>query len=702
MTTTNMIPSQEPPRLIAAKDVVPIIKQVIKEQTDTWNHVAATINPASATFDTAIRPLINVDNETQGRIAVIAMLRYASPDQLAREASDAAIRLLRQWDAERIARKDFYHLLKAVEDKSEDVHFEDAKFLRSNIQQFTRGGHGRLDQDQVAVYLNRRNQIDELRQQCNRNYRNDDGGLWLSLDELEGVPAEDLARFSGSQDSTDVSTKDKAFVRFTRADVNAVLQYATAPSTRKEVYVSNESKVPENVDLFKQVIDLRDENARLLGYENHAAFRLEARVAKATTWVNGFLDELEDVLLRKGREEMASLLEIRKKDVPQDNDSMPPWDYDYYNRLMQERIDVKHGRISEYFPLDYSVSAMLDLFASCLQLRFVPLTADQKKDVVWHDDVQVWAVWDERDASKGVFVGYLYTDLLIRPKKHQGSQNVNLQCGYLRPDDTRVYPATILMCAFPRPTTTGCALLKHSEIVSLFHELGHGMHDLVSRTRTVMVHGHRMPPDFFEVPSVMLENWCWMADELRHMSCHYTRLNPELLDDWRRKNPGQPDPPEKIPDELLGPLVRSRNVNRALWLLRQLAFARFDMAVHSPATHEECLHLDVAEIFNDTMERLRLLPNPDAKDRGHPQSNFHHMVSGMDAGYYSYLCAAVFAADIFHHNFVENPRSQERWERYRQGILGFGGSRDEMEMLEEFLGHKPSSEYLFDSLLGLD
>ncbi|KAF5510323.1 Saccharolysin [Colletotrichum siamense] len=365
------------------------MKQVIKEQSDTWNHVAATIDPASATFDTAIRPLINVDNETQGRIAVIAMLRYASPDQLAREASDAAIGLLRQWDSERVARKDFYHLLKAVEDKAEEVHFEDAKFLKSNIQQFTRGGHGRLDQDQVAVYLNRRNQIDELRQQYNRNYRNDDGGIWLSLDELEGVPAEDLARFLSRQHSTEASTKDKAFVRFTRADVNAVLQYATTPSSRKRVYVANERKVPENVDLFKQVIDLRDENARLLGYESHAAFRLEARVAKTTTWVNSFLDELEDVLLRKGREEMRALLDIRKKDFPQDNDSMPPWDYDYYNRLLQEQIDVKHGQISKYFPLDYSVSAILDLFASCLQLQFVPLTADQKQHTVWHDNIQV-------------------------------------------------------------------------------------------------------------------------------------------------------------------------------------------------------------------------------------------------------------------------------------------------------------------------
>lgn len=126
------------------------------------------------------------------------------------------------------------------------------------------------------------------------------------------------------------------------------------------------------------------------------------------------------------------------------------------------------------------------------------------------------------------------------------------------------------MCSFPRPSDLPCVLLRHAELVSLFHELGHGIHDLVSRTSFVRFHGHRAPADFAEAPSVMLENWCWMRDELRRMSCHYSHLNPEYQVLWQAEHPGQAAPPEKIPDDLLDSLVASRSLNRALWFLRQL------------------------------------------------------------------------------------------------------------------------------------
>jgi len=570
MAATRSITPQALPRIMPTEEIVPTMKQILKEQVAVFDHVAKTVHPSAACFENVIKPLIDVENQIQGQISVIAMLRYASPDQAAREASDEAIMHLCQSGSDLTERKDLYLLFKAVKDRAEHLNFEHAKYLDSVMKGFTRTGHGRLNEDQIRLYLDRRNKTDGLKRQYKRNVRNDNGGLWLSLDELDGVPAQDLTRFSRDQDVDEFDGKDMRFVRFTRADVNAVMQYARNPATRKKMYVAKEKKLPENVALFKQITVLRDENARLLGYANHAAFRLEARVAKTTKWVNNFLDELERALLPRGRQEMQSLLERRNLDLLESEDSMPPWDYDYYNRLVLEDFNVKHNQIAEHFPLQKTVSAMLEVFASCLQLRFAPLDPELLVDSTWHEDVQVWSVWDERETSKGDFIGYLYADLLWRPNKHPGSQNATLQCGYLRGDGTRVYPATALMCSFPRPTGSGCVLLKHSEMISLFHELGHGMHDLVSRTSSVRFHGHNMPPDFFEVPSVMLENWCWTKDALRQMSCHYTKVSLEYLAEWRRENPGRDSPPEEIPDELLDPLVRSRTVNRALWFLRQL------------------------------------------------------------------------------------------------------------------------------------
>lgn len=558
------------PRIMPAAEVASTMEQILNEQVEVYNHVANTVHLSDACFENVIKPLIIVENKIQGQIAVIAMLRYASPDRAAREASDEAIMRMRESGSEITTRKDIYILVKAVKDKAKMLNFEDAKYLDSLMKEFTRSGHGRLNEDQIRTYLDRRNQIDDLRRQYNRNARNDDTGMWLSLDELDGVPAQDLARFSQGKDSDECDRKDMRFVRFTRADVNAVLQYSKNSATRKKIYVANEKKLPQNVDLFKQILLLRDENARLLGYASHAAFRLETRVAKSTDWVDSFLEELEQFLIPQGKREMQVLLDKRNLDLLESGNSMPPWDYDYYNRLVLEDLDVKHNQIAEYFPLLKTVSAMLEVFASCLQLQFTLLDPELVANSIWHSDVQVWTVWDAREAFKGSFVGYLYTDLLSRPNKHQGSQNVNLQCGYLKEDGTRVYPATILMCSFPRPTASSCALLKHSEMTSLFHELGHGMHDLISRTSSVRFHGHRMPPDFFEVPSVMLENWCWTKNELRQMSCHYTKVSPEFMAEWHRENPGRDSPPEKLPDELLDPLVKSRSVSRALWFLRQL------------------------------------------------------------------------------------------------------------------------------------
>ncbi|WYZ39755.1 hypothetical protein EsH8_IV_000096 [Colletotrichum jinshuiense] len=698
MEASRRTPPQALPRIMPAEEVVPIMKKLLKDQEAVFNHVVKTVHPSIACFDNVVKPLIEVENRIQGQIAVIAMLRYASPDRAAREASDEAIMYMRKSGSDITGRNDLYLLIQAVKEKAEDLHFEYTKYLDSLVKDFTRSGHGRLSEVEIRLYLEKRNQIDDLRRQYNRNIRNDEGGLWLSLEELGGVPPLDLARFAQNHNTDDPNRKDMRFVRFTRADINAVMQHAKSAAMRKKMYVANENKLSQNVDLFKKIIMLRDENARLLGYASHASFRLENRVAKSTSWVSSFLDELEQVLLQHGKQEMQVLLERRNLDVSDSGSSMPPWDYEFYNRLALEDFNVKHTRISEYFPLQHTVSAMLDIFAACLQLQFIPLSTEIDAHSNWHEDVQVWSVWDEREASKGDFIGYLFADLLWRPNKHQGSQNVNLQCGYLKSDGTRVYPATVLMCSFPRPTASCCALLKHSEIVSLFHELGHGMHDLVSQTATVRFHGHRMPPDFFEVPSVMLENWCWSKNELRQMSCHYTKLSTEYLAEWRRINPGQSDPSERIPDELLDPLVRSRSLNRALWFLRQLAFARFDMAVHNLSTPEEGLKMDPGKVFNEFMETLRLLPNPKPEDQGHPQADFHHLVSGMDAGYYSYLCAAVFAADIYQNTFAQDARSQTAWEKYRRGILEYGGSRDEMVMLEEFLGHRPCSEYLFRNL----
>ncbi|EWY97090.1 hypothetical protein FOYG_05572 [Fusarium oxysporum NRRL 32931] len=228
-------------------------------------------------------------------------------------------------------------------------------------------------------------------------------------------------------------------------------------------------------------------------------------------------------------------------------------------------------------------------------------------------------------------------DLLSRDNKYKGNQNVNFQCGYLKHDGSRVYPATLLMCSFPPPAPSACTFLKHSQIISLFHELGHRIHDLLARTNHVAFHGHRSPPDFAESLSVILEKWCWMKPELKRLGLHYTRTDLHLKEKWLREHQGEELPPERIPDDMIKRLIEGYQVMRSLCYLRQMVYARFDMTVHHPKSHTELVNMDFTKVFIDLLEQLWLVCAPRPEDQGFPHADLGHLVSGYDAGYYSYL-----------------------------------------------------------------
>jgi len=191
-------------------------------------------------------------------------------------------------------------------------------------------------------------------------------------------------------------------------------------------------KVPQNAELFKRMVHLRDQNARLLGHKSHAAFRLPNRMAESTEWIEQLLDTISGKLLPHGKRDFGRLEDKKRDHLAADNahpgeTKLESWDVAYYRRLIEEEAAVDHKRISEYFPLRHTVGAMLELFASGLQLHFSPIFAEELKGSTWSDDIEVWSVWDKRADANGAFIGYLYADLLERPNKYKGNQCVNLQ-----------------------------------------------------------------------------------------------------------------------------------------------------------------------------------------------------------------------------------------------------------------------------------
>lgn len=315
-------------------------------------------------------------------------------------------------------------------------------------------------------------------------------------------------------------------------------------------------------------------------------------MAKTPAVVMDLLESVHGRVTRQLPEDIQRLLELKRGDPAaqgQPNNDTILWsDVPYYTRMFEEQnYLVDQGLIAEYFPLYQTVSKMLTLFGKLFGFVFVELTNTNREPsaleqgLIWHPDVILYSVWNDEQEG-GDFIGYLYLDLHPRPGKSGGAQCRPLQLGFEHPDGRRHYPSTVLITNFSKPTKGKPSLLQHSGVVLLFHELGHGMHDLSGRCKYSRFHGAETVSDFNEAPSQMLENWCWDATALGHLSGHYQTG-------------------DTLPDSVITTLLRTRVVLPAVKLMPQLRMTLFDAAVHSAAPSETG-SIDVAKIYADYNE----------------------------------------------------------------------------------------------------
>lgn len=299
---------------------------------------------------------------------------------------------------------------------------------------------------------------------------------------------------------------------------------------------------------------------------------------------------------------------------------------------------------------------------------------------LWHTDVQKFAVWENNATDESDFVGYCYLDLFPRASKYGHAAVWGLIPGYeIRSSDgkiTRNYPVTAMVANLAKPTPDRPALMRHDDVVTFFHEMGHVFHGLLSRTKFARFHGTSVARDFVEAPSQMLENWCWEPEVLQKMSSHYVTKEP-------------------LPADIIDKIIKSRYVNIGLFYLRQLFFAKFDIKVHTDKKPT-----DYTKLWNDIRTSVSLVEGGDHPGPG--QASFAHIVGSYDAGYYGYTYSLVFAADMYRTVFKKNPLDPKLGQLYRDKILLPGGSRDENESLEDFLGRPPDTNAFIDEVLSAE
>lgn len=655
------------------------------------------------------------DNKMAIESHIIGFYQAVSTDKKLRDASTEAEKLLDDFGIESSMREDVFNLVDAAFKKNETIDPESKRLLEKDYKGYIRNGLGVPAGPRRDRFKDIKKRLSEISIVFQKNLNEENGGLWLTPEELNGVPEDVVA--SLEKGSGDKSGKVK--LTFKYPDLFPTLKYATNAKIRQRVFVENENKCNENVPLFREAIVLRDEAARILGYKNHAEFRIEDKMAKIPKTVDDFLGDLRTRLTPGGEKEIQQLQTLKKEDLKSRGDGSSDdghyylWDHRYYDRLMLERdYSLDQQKIAEYFPLQTTIRGMLQIFEELFGLVFVEIMGKERdeiadtgrgSDIIWHDEVQIFSVWDDEAEGSG-FVGYLYLDLFPREGKYGHAANFNLQPGYIDENGNRRYPATALVCNFSKPTPKKPSLLKHEEVVTLFHELGHGIHDLVSRTTYSRFHGTSTVRDFVEAPSQMLENWCWTPSQLKSLSHHYSYLSPEYEVAYKETPGAFEAPEERIPDELIKNLIKTKHVNDALFNLRQLHFGIFDMTVHEPKSHEEVENLKVSETYNKLRKEIAKLDGlevlGDATDWawGNGQATFGHLIGGYDAGYYGYLSSQVYSTDMFYTVFKADPMNGKEGRRYRHTVLERGGSQEEMQTLEDFLGRKPSTEAFYKEL----
>ncbi|CAK7273911.1 metalloendopeptidase [Sporothrix epigloea] len=712
-------PPQAPPTFTGTKESIVADAKAICERTRAvLDKVVAQVPPVAdaekTTFDTVMLPQLDDENDAALSARILGFYQYVSADSDLRDASTEATRLMDEFGIECNMREDVFKVvdavvqtyggidaLEAMEATGKTIggevaplDAESARLLVREHKSYIKNGLGLPAGPLRDRFKEIKMRISQIQIDFQKNLNEEDGGIWFTREELDGVPKDLVDSLKAGEEGSDNAGKVR--LTFKYPDMFPALKFAKDPTTRRRIFIGGENRCNDNVALFHEAVLLRDEAARLLGYENHSALRLEDKMAKNFKTVDDFLNDLLQKLAKGGVTEIDHLLQLKKADtaklgLPFDNNYYL-WDHRYYDRLMVEKeYSIDENEVAEYFPLQATVSGMLKIFEELFGLQFVELGPEERKsisptgraeDIVWHEDVILYSVWNDESEGNG-FVGYLYLDLHPRQGKYGHAANFGMQPGFMDANGTRRYPATALVCNFSKPTPTKPSLLKHNEVVTLFHELGHGIHDLAGRTRYSRFHGTSTVGDFVEAPSQMLENWCWCPPQIKALSSHYETGEP-------------------IPDGLVDKLVATKHVNGALATLRQLHFGIFDMRVHAPASHAALEAMDLSSLFNDLRAEISGFKGPEAEgvpsNWGNGQGTFGHLIGGYDAGYYGYLYSEVYSADMFSSVFKAKPMDGAEGRRYRHTVLERGGAQDEMKSLEQFLGRKPNGDAFYREL----
>lgn len=629
---------------------------------------AITENKQEPTFENTVEAL-EKSGKKLGRISnILFNLNSAETSDtilaIAREVSP----MLSEYSNDISLNEQLFGRVKAVYDNKEELNLnpEQLMLLNNTYKGFVRQG-ALLSGEAKARYREITSELSKLTVAFGENVLAETNNYRLHItqeEDLSGLPdhVKEAAAMLAKQENKEgwlFSLQAPSYLGF--------MKYADNRALREEMFKAyssrgNRNNDKDNKENILRLAELRLEKAKLLGYQSHAAYVLEERMAQSPEKVIAFLDELLEKSLpfaRQDVEEVALFAKEQGLDAP-----LQRWDFTYYSeKLKNSRFNLTDEMVKPYFELGRVIEGVFNLANKLYGITFQPNT-----DIpVYHPDVKAYEVFD-RD---GTFLSVLYLDFHPRSSKQGGAWMTNYKEQFME-DGNDSRPHVSLVCNFTAPTETKPSLLTYSELTTFLHEFGHGLHGMLSKVAYESLAGTNVYRDFVELPSQIMENFAREKEWLQQIAVHYQTGEP-------------------IPTELVDKIIASGNFQSGYLTVRQLSFGFNDMAWHNLSTF---VPTDVNEFERSAMAKTELFP---AVDGTCMSTAFSHIFNGgYAAGYYGYKWAEVLDADAFALFKEKGIFDAATAESFRTHILSKGGTEHPMKLYVDFRGHEPSINALLE------
>ena len=655
---------------IRAEHIQPAITEVLADNNAQLDKLIADLNGKSPDWENLMDGLDDMEDRLSKVWSTASHLNGVCNTPEIRDAYNGCQPMITEYYAGLGQNRALFELVTQLSERADELALtrSQRKILRDMLLEFELAGVS-LSAEQQPRFTEIQTRLSDLSNRFGNNVLDATTGwshLIKSEDELAGVPA---LTIQAAKEAAERKSQQGYLLTLDFPCYFAVMSYADNAALRETMYraftsraANTEDSAKDNSGIIKEILALREEMADILGYPNYAAVSVATKMARSVADVNHFLDDLIKHSRPAAEKEFAEL-QAFARDVHAVS-SIQAWDVPYYSeKLRKQDFDLSQEELRPWFPL---AKVQQGMFAIVETLYGISIERDRTASV-WHEDVEFYNI--RRD---GELVARFYLDLFTREGKRGGAWMADCRSRRLTTTNgqpvSQQIPVAYLVCNFAPPTSDKPALLTHNDVTTLFHEFGHGLHHMLTQENYLRCSGIAgVAWDAVELPSQLMENWCWDNESLGLISGHYETGEP-------------------LPQTLLDKMQAAKNFQAGMKSVLQLEFALFDFQLHQTQIADSQQDV-VRSVMQGARDKTAVYPVP---DENRFENSFSHIFAGgYAAGYYSYKWAEVLSADVFSQFQANGVLDSGTGQAFLDKILSKGGGEDALTLFVDFMGREP-------------